>query len=100
MSLGRIRNGHAHGLNDPQARLHGGEGLVLVVDALTQIVRLYTCTSYKITEHRAVALMRNDTEPSQMCVRNFIFKSVLFSEKRCAPPVEAFKKNYETQRGP
>jgi hypothetical protein len=26
--LGRIRNGHAHGLNDPRARLHGDEGRV------------------------------------------------------------------------
>ena len=24
--VGRIRNGHAHGLNDPRARLHGDEG--------------------------------------------------------------------------
>jgi hypothetical protein len=52
---GRIRNGHAHGLNDPRARLHGDEGLMLVVKALAQIVLL--------TEHRAVALVRNDTEP-------------------------------------
>ena len=32
--VGRIRNGHAHGLNDPRARLHGDEGLMLVVEAL------------------------------------------------------------------
>ena len=53
--VGRIRNGHAHGLNDPRARLHGDEGLVLVGEALAQIVIL--------TEHRAVAFVRNDTEP-------------------------------------
>ena len=36
--VSRIRNGHAHGLNDPRARLHGDERLMFVVEALAQIV--------------------------------------------------------------
>mgnify|MGYP003990811795 CR=1 FL=1 len=64
--VGRIRNGHAHGLNDPRARLHGDEGLMLVVEALAQIVIL--------TEHRAVAFVRNDTEPFRAaCARQRLF---------------------------
>ena len=45
--VGRIRNGHAHGLNDPRARLHGDERLMFVVEALAQIV-LRVCVFIQI----------------------------------------------------
>ena len=38
--VGRIRNGHAHGLDNPRARVHGDDSLVLVVEELAQIVLL------------------------------------------------------------
>ena len=55
--VGRIHNGHAHGLYDPRARLHGDESLLLVVEALAQIVLL------------AVVLVRNEAEPLRVCIK-------------------------------